>query len=241
MLRKTLFILRNNISFFLMFLILFTAMALFQSMNPESNTSSGFSIVPVFFCYYIGRLVVQDLKTVPNNAKGLGPFILKSFCLIMLSFILSLFVVVILMADSSGGNRIAVWHVGLLLLCYLVFMSLLGTWPFSSLGATGGSLLAALRRGIRRFPSTFGRGALATLLPLLIAFPLIKSTDDISASAAMFSDWPLTAGVIAVNFVAAAVNTLGFAYFAVVLAQVYVDSEKDAAIPAMAGTDVEPS
>ncbi len=228
MLKQTLVIVRNNLPFYAIFIAFAVGSAIFEEYSKKSSTTGPTLFLSFLLAMNVQNSVLRNLnftEAVKAGKLPFGKYLFRAIMLGLLTIALSappfLF---LLRSGGSGKSYFVLWSLLIFIAAVTVVFSLLGTWLPASIHGTKATFGDALRRGLRRFPSTAVLVFLGFALPLLagiIALVFAGSLDG----ADLIVDGHLNLSTVALSIGSNALQSIGLTYIAVVLARRYMEAE----------------
>ncbi|SCB32857.1 hypothetical protein [Rhizobium hainanense] len=228
MFKQTLSIARRNMAFYATFILCSVGASIFDEYSGGSASAGATFILMSILSMNVQNSVLRD-QNFTAAAKGrklpFAGYMFRSVALTLGGFMIMLPILVILLKlNDLGKAYVGLWATLAFLVTLTIVFSLFGTWLPARLHGTNASIGDALRRGLKRFPST------ASLIFLGLAVPLVAGVIvGILASSVRGTDLivngQLNIPVVVASLVSNALQMIGWTYVSVLLARRYMVAE----------------
>ncbi|CCM74642.1 hypothetical protein [Rhizobium mesoamericanum] len=231
MLRETFSIIGKNRSMYVVVVVGTIALSLFDELSGKTTSSGATSFVWSYVSMCVQGAVIYDAPFAEVGRRAgfarTFPYFLKTLALLIAALVISLPLFMFLPSELGVSPSVLILAFALLV-AYALVLSLLGTWPTSSITGRGTSLVDALRRGAVRFFPTSGRLVAGMVLPAILSMLLVVVASQFEASPLLLVDGKPNIVMFAISAAAAFLQALGVSYAAIVLACDYISSEQGA-------------
>ncbi|MDQ0559534.1 hypothetical protein QO004_001312 [Rhizobium mesoamericanum] len=208
------------------------ALSLFDELSGKTTSSGATSFVWSYVAMCVqGAVIYAAPFAEVGKRAGFArtfPYFLKTLALLIAALVISLPLFMFLPSELDVSLSVLILAFALLV-AYELVLSLLGTWPTSSITGRGTSLVDALRRGAARFFPTSGRLVAGMVLPAILSMLLVVVASQFETSPLLLVDGKPNIVMFAISAAAAFLQALGVSYAAVVLARDYISSDQGAA------------
>jgi hypothetical protein len=231
MLRETFSIIGRNWSMYAVVVFGTIALSIFDELSGKT-TSSG---VTTFMWGYVamcvqGAVIYSAPFAEVGKRAGFGrtfPYFLKTAALFLAALVISLPIFMFLPPEPGVSATVLVFT-SAAMIAYVLVLSLVGTWPVSTITGLGTSLFDAFRRGIARFLPTFGRLIAGIILPVVVSMLIFVVASQVADSPLLLVGGRPNILMLVVLAIAAFAQAVSVSYAAVVLVRVYISGEQGA-------------
>jgi len=232
MLRETFSIIGRNWSMYAVVVVGTMALSIFDELSGKTTSSGATSFMWGYLAMCVqGAVIYSGSFTQVGKCAGFGktfPYFLKTAALFIAALVISLPIFTLLPSELGVSATVLVFTSAAMIV-YVLLLSLVGTWPVSSVTGRGTSLFDAFRRGVARFFPTFARLIAGIILPLVVSMLIFVMASQVASSPLLLVDGRPNILMLAVLAIAAFLQALGVSYAAVVLARVYLAGEQGSA------------
>ncbi|EJL54669.1 hypothetical protein PMI09_02412 [Rhizobium sp. CF122] len=232
MLRETFSIIGRNWSMYVVVVIGTMALSIFDELSGKTTSSGATSFMWSYVAMCVQGAVIYSAPFAEVGKRaGFGrmfPYFLKTVALLIGALVISLPIFMFLPSELGVSVSVLLFAFALFV-AYALVLSLLGTWPTSSITGHGTTLVDALRRGTARFFPTSGRLVAGMILPAVLSILLVVVASQFGTSPLLLVDGKPNVVMLAISAAAAFLQALGVSYAAVVVARVYLSGEQGSA------------
>lgn len=228
MLKQSLSIARHNLAFYATFILCSVGASIFDEYSGRSASAGATFVLMSILSMNVQNSVLRD-QNFTAAAKGkklpFGGYMFRSAVLTLAALLIVLpILVVFLEANDVGKAYVGLWATLAFLIMFAIVLSLLGTWLPARLHGTSASMGDALRRGLKRFPSTASLVFLGLAVPLVAGLIVGILANSVSG-AALIVNGQLNIPTVAACLISNALQMIGWTYVSVLLVRRYMAAE----------------